>query len=78
MERATVQSQKTASLEDALAAKADELNDVRRKTIAFEKQVGILEAEMRQIRTEHEGLKRENATLKARLLDNGQDIRRTY
>lgn len=78
MERANAQSQKTASLEDALSAKADELNDLRRKTLAFEKQVGVLETEIRQIRNEHEGLKRENSTLKAKLLENGQDIRRAY
>jgi hypothetical protein len=41
-ERASIQSQKAASLEDALSTKADEVNDLRRKTIAFEKQVGVL------------------------------------
>lgn len=78
MERANAQSQKTASLEDALSSKADELNDLKRKTLAFEKQVGVLETEIRQIRNEYDNLKRENATLKAKLLENGQEIRRAY
>lgn len=78
VERANAQSQKTTSLEDALSAKADELNDIRRKTIAYEKQIGVLEAELRQIRNEFDGLKRENMGLKSKLLENGQDIRRTY
>jgi hypothetical protein len=43
VERASAQSQKTTSLEDALSAKADELNDIRRKTLAYEKQIGVLE-----------------------------------
>jgi peptidoglycan hydrolase CwlO-like protein len=78
VERANVQSQKTASLEDALSAKADELNDIRRKTLAYEKQIGVLEAELRQTRNEFDSLKRENVGLKSKLLENGQDIRRTY
>lgn len=33
---------------------------------------------MKQIRNEHDGLKRENTSLKAKLLENGQEIRRSY
>jgi hypothetical protein len=44
IERSNSQSQKVASLEDSLSKKADELNDLKRKSIGFEKQVGILEA----------------------------------
>lgn len=78
LDRALVQSQRVSSLEDALNVKSDELNDLRRKTITLEKQVGVLEAEGREERSEREALRRENGALKTKLLESGQEVRKSY
>jgi regulator of replication initiation timing len=74
----TLQAQRAVSLEEALSAKAEELLDIKRRTIGFERQVGTLESEMRGIRNDYETLKKENAALKTRLVEGGQDLRKSF
>jgi hypothetical protein len=72
LERALIVSQKVPHLEDQLSSKNEELSDFKRKALLTEKQIGVQEAEMRDIRSEFDLLRRENNALKAKLLESGQ------
>ena len=77
-DQSALQAHRALHLEDALSAKSDELGDIRRRTVGFEREVGALESEVRAIRGECDSLKKENALLKAKLMEGSQELRRSF
>ena len=73
-----MQSHKVNSFQDSITSKNNENNDLKIKLITFEKQVGVLENQVKDLKAEYEIVKRENQVLKAKLLEGGQGINMNY
>ena len=68
LDKALLQSQKVNSFQDSVTARNNENNDLKRKLITFEKQVGLMEVEMKDLKMEYENLQRENQMLQTKKL----------
>jgi hypothetical protein len=72
-----IQNNKISTLEIGLMSKTDELNDQKRKSINLEKQINILEVEISEQKNQLELTKKENANLKNKLLEIGQESKKS-
>ena len=68
LDKALLQSQKVNSFQDSVTARNNENNDLKRKLITFEKQVGLMEVEMKDLKMEYENLQRDNQMLQTKKL----------